>query len=158
MTGTGSMMTPVAALHAVALAAGAVPATPATILQAAPTACAGASTMTSDPDYPNGRTTMVRSGTGHRTVIVQQDPGGTVHLEQHGADHLVHARQSGSGDRLVVRQDGDGAVADVDQSGGCHAVDLRQNGRGNRAHVAHSGAGNSVVIRQGGVPDAEPRP
>ena len=78
-------------------------------------------------DNPEGRTTTVRSGTGHTSQIEQHDPQGTIHLEQHGKDHVAMAVQSGNGDRLIIDQTGAHASADVAQSGACNDTTLSQN-------------------------------
>ena len=102
------------------------------------------------PDQDNaGRTSIVRSGTGHTATIRRTDENGTIHLEQHGRDHATLAVQSGDGSRLVIDQRGATAEADVAQDGACNDTQLSQAGAGNRATVSQSGSGNRVVVRQG---------
>lgn len=125
--------------------------------RAMPIQCHGGSTMSADPQYPNGRTTIVRSGTGHKSSVSQHDPMGTLHVEQHGEDHATIAVQSGNGDKLVINQSGAGARADVAQNGACNDAALTQSGADNHAQVTQSGAGNRVVILQRAAADTDVR-
>ena len=113
--------------------------------QAGPGVCPGDSSMAHD----TRGTTVIRSGSGHSHTIVQDDPDGTLRLEQHGRDHAAIAVQQGQGGKLAIDQSGASASAEVNQGGACNAAELAQAGAGNRAAVTQSGSGNRVVVRQG---------
>jgi hypothetical protein len=114
--------------------------------EAAPSACSGKKSMQDD----KAGTIVIRSGSGHSSHIVQADPQGVMHIEQHGRDHATLAVQSGTGDHLVIRQSGSSAEADITQDGSCNASEISQSGSGNRATVRQSGSTNRAVIRQSG--------
>ena len=76
--------------------------------QAASPGCSGGTSMVDSAR--EGRTTIVRSGTGHTAMITRTDPDGTVHLEQHGQDHATLAVQSGDGSKLAIDQRGASAA------------------------------------------------
>ncbi len=113
--------------------------------QAGVATCSGENSMAGDARG----TTVIRSGSGHSHLIVQNDADGTIHLEQHGKDHAAVAVQSGSGEGLSIEQSGSSATAEVVQDGACNDARLTQSGAGNVATVQQSGSGNRVVVRQG---------
>ncbi|GGD89080.1 hypothetical protein GCM10011515_05950 [Tsuneonella deserti] len=122
----------------------AILAMPAASVAASPS-CPGDKTMQSqEPGV-----TIVTDGSGNRRTTVQNDPEGTIRLEQHGKDHAALAVQSGSGSKLDISQSGASARADVVQGGACNAARLSQSGSGNRATIVQSGGGNHAVVRQG---------
>jgi minor curlin subunit len=120
-------------------------AVPATAGSGSAPSCAGDGKMS---QHQPG-VTVVSSGAGHHRTIVQDDPDGTIRLEQHGAGHSALAVQSGDGSALAIDQSGASAEADVVQNGACNATSLSQAGASNRASVVQSGSGNRVTVRQG---------
>ena len=114
------------------------------VSQAASPTCDGEGSMAPQPGI-----TVVRSGSGHSAALKRTDTDGTIHLEQHGRDHVALAVQSGDGSKLVIEQSGASAEAEVTQGGACNATELAQSGKGNRAVVSQSGSGNRAVVRQG---------
>ena len=114
--------------------------------QAETQVCPGDNSMAED----TRGTTVIRSGSGHSHTIVQEDPEGTLRLEQHGKGHAALAVQQGQGGKLSIEQSGASASAEVTQGGACNKTSLAQTGRGNRATFSQTGNGNRVVVRQGG--------
>lgn len=118
---------------------------PAAAAQAGSGSCPGENFMAEE----TRGTTVIRSGSGHSHTVVQDDPDGTLRLEQHGKDHAALAVQQGQSGKLAIEQSGSSASAEVTQGGACNATELAQSGNGNRATVTQSGNGNRVVVRQG---------
>lgn len=97
----------------------------------------------------SGKTTVIRTGSGHSATIVRSVPDGTIRLEQRGKDHAALAIQSGRDEDLSISQEGSSSSADVTQDGACNRAELEQVGSRNAATLRQKGSGNRVVVYQG---------